>query len=96
MVELISVYRLAVAPSSSGRNQTGMIGGESRQAYDTLLPSMILVSFNSGQLLLDCVNSVIEFTQNYELLVIDNESRDGSVERLNERFPDFAIVNGAT
>lgn len=50
--------------------------------------SIIIVSFNTRDLLLDCIHSVIKFTKNvsYELIVIDNDSKDGSVAALKKEF----------
>ena len=42
--------------------------------------SIIIVSFNTKKLLLTCVKSVLKFTKgiNFEIVVVDNGSRDGS------------------
>lgn len=44
--------------------------------------SVIIVSFNSGSLLLDCVEAVLASTIPVEVLVSDNASSDGSLEAL--------------
>lgn len=48
--------------------------------------SVIIVSFNSGALLLDCVRSVLSSTAPVEVLVSDNGSEDGSIDRLGAEF----------
>lgn len=46
--------------------------------------SIIVVSYNTRQMTLDCLTSVVEQTQcvSYELIVVDNASSDGSAEAL--------------
>ncbi len=55
--------------------------------------SIIIVSYNTKQFLLDSVQSVIKTTKNisYEIIIVDNNSRDGSVEAI--RNFQFSIFN---
>lgn len=50
--------------------------------------SIIIVSFNTKELLIDCIKSVIKFTKNvsYEIIVVDNDSKDGSVSAVKKEF----------
>jgi GT2 family glycosyltransferase len=50
--------------------------------------SMIIVNFNTASLLKECLNSVEENRGNLKLefLVVDNNSRDQSVEMVKKRF----------
>jgi GT2 family glycosyltransferase len=51
------------------------------------LISIIVLSFNGGEDTLNCVKSVLQSNySNFELIVADNGSLDGSVERLNALF----------
>ncbi|MCF7981080.1 MAG: glycosyltransferase family 2 protein [Pseudomonadales bacterium] len=59
--------------------------------------SVIIVNWNTRQLLYDCLKSIKDTTKNitYEIIVVDNNSSDDSVEMLAEKFPDVKlIVNG--
>ena len=46
--------------------------------------SIIIVNWNTKQLLLDCLGSIFKNTKdlNYEIIVVDNGSTDGSVEEI--------------
>lgn len=61
--------------------------------------SVIIVSCNSGTLLLECVQSVLESTCALEVIVSDNDSVDCSIEALQElasREPRLCVIrNGA-
>lgn len=48
--------------------------------------SVIIVSFNTKNLLQDCLKSIFSQTKgiNYEVIVVDNGSRDGSVEMVKK------------
>lgn len=51
--------------------------------------SVIIVSFNTKSLLLDCLKSVYDFTEglSFEVIVVDNASDDGSLEAVTKSFP---------
>ncbi len=54
--------------------------------------SIIVVSFNTKDMTLECLRSVQrETTVPYELIVVDNASTDGSAEAIAEEFPDIAF-----
>ena len=57
--------------------------------------SVIIVNYNTKDLLRDCINSVIEQTKNisFEIIVSDNGSKDGSIEMLKAEFPKVMILN---
>jgi len=60
--------------------------------------SIIVVNWNTRDLLRDCLRSVFVATQSvtYEVIVVDNASADGSVAMLEREFPAVRIVaNGA-
>lgn len=57
--------------------------------------SIIIVSYNTRDITLACIQSVIDETKLYdfELLVIDNDSHDGSANAIRERFPDITLID---
>lgn len=56
--------------------------------------SIIIVNYNTKNLLIDCINSVKEKTQDisYEIIVVDNASTDGSIESLKKNHPDVIVI----
>ena len=59
--------------------------------------SIAVVSYNTRDLLLDCLQSVRDRTADvdYELIVVDNASRDGSAEAVRAGFPDVTVLANA-
>ena len=57
------------------------------------LVSVIVLNYNAGELLVNCVNSLkkSEYT-NLEILVVDNISSDGSQKKCKEQFPDIRLI----
>src|SRR5262245_2614126 len=56
--------------------------------------SIAIVSYNTKDILLDCVGSVLANTTTiaYEVIVVDNDSRDGTVPALKIAYPAMTIV----
>ncbi len=56
--------------------------------------SIIIVNYNTRELLKDCISSILGVTKgcNYEIIVVDNDSHDGSVEMLNDFFPSVITI----
>ncbi len=56
--------------------------------------SIILVSYNVRDYLLGCLKSIYEQTSGiqFEVLVIDNASRDDSVAAVQEKFPQVTLI----
>ena len=56
--------------------------------------SIIIVSYNTKDLTLKCIESVYEKTQNinFEIVVVDNNSKDGSAEAIAEKFSDVKVI----
>ena len=57
--------------------------------------SVIIVNYNTKDLLRDCINSIKEQTKNisFEIIVSDNGSSDGSIEMLKAEFSKVIILN---
>ena len=57
------------------------------------LVSIIVLNYNAGELLLDCVESIKKSTyNNIEILVVDNTSSDKSHEICKDRFSELCIL----
>ncbi len=58
------------------------------------LISIIVISYNTREMTLECLQSVINETTecSYELIVIDNNSHDGSAEAIKDQFPDIRLM----
>src|SRR4030043_1060238 len=56
--------------------------------------SIIIVSWNTKDILHNCLKSVREQTKNinYEIIVVDNASADGSVEMVKKDFPQVILL----
>ncbi len=60
--------------------------------------SIIIVNWNTRELLRDCIKSVYENTHDvsYEIIVVDNNSSDGSAAMVSESFGDVKLVCNST
>ena len=55
--------------------------------------SVVVVNWNGKPLLADCLSSLRSQTfSDFEVVVVDNGSMDGSGEWIRENFPDFKLV----
>src|SRR5438105_2413677 len=56
--------------------------------------SIIIVSFNTKDILRQCLSSVFEYTKDliFEVIVVDNASHDGSVEMVQQQFPSVKLL----
>jgi len=56
--------------------------------------SVIIVNYNTKSLLQNCLTSVYSQTKdlNFEIIVSDNGSVDGSVEMIKEKFPNVILI----
>jgi GT2 family glycosyltransferase len=59
-----------------------------------MLASVIIVNYNTQALLRQCLRSVFEKTQgiDYEIIVVDNASHDGSQAMLKSEFPSVTLI----
>jgi GT2 family glycosyltransferase len=62
---------------------------------DDVIISIIIVNYNTFQLTKDCIESIFENTSDicYEIILVDNNSSDGSVEKLSTAFPGLEIYS---
>ncbi|MBI2305292.1 MAG: glycosyltransferase family 2 protein [Chloroflexi bacterium] len=62
--------------------------------------SVVLVSFNTRQLLEECLASLFpelnDLAEDGGVVVVDNASADGSADRVRERFPQAVVVKNPT
>jgi len=50
------------------------------------LVSIIILNYNAGQLLLDCVNSIKKSNySNFEIIIVDNLSNDQSLKKCKSK-----------
>ena len=56
--------------------------------------SVIVVNWNTRQLLRDCIDSILRHSEGYsvEIVVVDNHSSDGSVEMVREQYPQVLLI----
>jgi GT2 family glycosyltransferase len=56
--------------------------------------SIIIVSYNTRELLEGCINSIYETTKNlkYEIVIVDNASQDGSPEMIENKFKNIMLI----
>ncbi len=56
--------------------------------------SIIIINWNTRQLLLDCIASVYDTVHKavFEIFVVDNGSADGSVEAVADKYPGVTII----
>ena len=54
--------------------------------------SVIIVSYKVRYYIEQCLNSVLRSVPDAQILVVDNNSDDGSVEFLHERFPQIEVI----
>ena len=57
--------------------------------------SIIIVSWNVKDLLLKCIESVLFFSKNinFEIIVVDNGSKDGTLEAIKHNFPNVKLIS---
>ncbi len=57
--------------------------------------SIIIISYNTKDMTVACIKSVIDETTqlNYDIIVFDNNSADGSAKAIAEKFPQIKLVS---
>src|SRR5690349_10571297 len=71
------------------------VTGDDARAPRVVDVSVCIVSWNVKELLRDCLNSLKANAGdvNYETIVVDNESSDGSAQMVRSEFPWVALVD---
>jgi GT2 family glycosyltransferase len=55
--------------------------------------SIIIVNYNVKDLIIKCLQSIYQFNTNlFEIIVVDNNSKDGSVEEIKKMFPEVILI----
>jgi len=64
---------------------------------DTLTVSIIIVSFNTSELLQRCLETVQQESSmiNSEIIVVDNNSKDGSADMVERKFPTVHLIRSS-
>ncbi len=57
--------------------------------------SIIIVSYRVKYYIGQCIDSVLRSVPDAQIIVVDNNSGDGSVGYLRERFPDITVIAGS-
>ena len=57
------------------------------------LVSIVILNYNAGSLLLECVDSIFKTNyEHYEVIVVDNASKDNSHKECKEEFPKIHLI----
>lgn len=60
------------------------------------LVSIIILNFNAGNLLIDCVESIFKTKyKNFEVIVVDNDSKDNSQIECKQKFEQISLVQNS-
>ena len=61
------------------------------------LVSIIIVSYNTQDLTLECIESIYKFEnpKHFEIIVVDNGSGDGSVKKIKDKFPEVRLIENS-
>lgn len=56
--------------------------------------SIVIVNYNTCELLHNCIESIITFTlkNSYEIIIVDNGSTDGSIDMIKTQYPNIKLV----
>ncbi|MEN8076972.1 bifunctional glycosyltransferase family 2 protein/class I SAM-dependent methyltransferase [Clostridioides difficile] len=84
-----------VKESVDGINYMKKLNGESRQYVNERLTSIVILTYNKLEYTQICIESIRNFTDNnkYEIIIIDNNSQDGTVEWLKQQSDLRVIYN---
>ena len=66
---------------------------ESKELKDESYVSIIIVNFNGGDILQECVDSIFQTVKrSFEIILIDNNSSDNSHLKCKENFPEIKLI----
>ncbi len=57
--------------------------------------SVIIVSYNVKEYIISCIESIYKHSQskyNFEIIIVDNNSMDGSTDNIKKRFPKISLI----
>ena len=72
-----------------------ILRGESElKLIDNVQLTISIVSYNTKALLNNCLDSIYKNIKNisFEVIVVDNNSTDGTIEMLEEKFPKIKLI----
>ena len=60
------------------------------------LVSIIILNYNAGELLINCVESIFQTKySNFEVIVVDNISSDNSHKKCKEKFQQIKLIENS-
>ena len=60
------------------------------------LVSIVILNYNAGDLLLDCISSIFKSNyKNFEIILVDNVSKDQSHKKCKEKFPNITLIENS-
>jgi hypothetical protein len=70
------------------------VAGQSMDDSRAIAASIILVNYNGVDCIIDCIHSIAAQIQsvNYEIIVVDNASTDGSPDLITKNFPQVHLL----
>lgn len=57
--------------------------------------SVIIVNYNVKEYIISCIHSIYKHTKSnlkFEIIVVDNNSKDGSVKKIIDEFPEITVI----
>jgi GT2 family glycosyltransferase len=54
--------------------------------------SIIILNYNGGKIIMECIKSIYEKTHNIEIIIIDNNSSDSSNNEIKEKYPNIILI----
>lgn len=54
--------------------------------------SVIITNYNTAPVLAGCLENLVNLNESLEIIVVDNASTDGSIERVKTGFPDVTLL----
>jgi GT2 family glycosyltransferase len=57
--------------------------------------TIIIISYNTRQMTLDCLESVFSAKKTYRVIVVDNNSHDGSARAIRESYPQVEVITNS-
>ena len=76
------------------RNITSALSATGERKMNTVDVSIIIVNWNTKELLRNCISSIYDNAGsfNFEIIVVDNASSDGSVDMISSEFPQAELI----